>query len=551
MRFIFIVFISVFTFSLNGQDYFAGFEFDSADTLRGKLNPQRTCYDVTFYDLFINLNPSEKFIEGKNTIYFEATEDFTFLQVDLFEEMEVKEILYEGQAIPFVRKHQALIVEFPEIRKGTKGHFQITYQGHPIVAARAPWDGGFVFSKDSNGKDWIGVACEGTGASLWWPNKDHLSDEPDSMRFTMVVPKGLMAVGNGNLIKKAAYNDEKDLFEWFISYPINNYNVSLNVADYAHFSDTYTALDGEQLACDYYVLKENLSKATKHFEQVPGVLKAFEHYFGKYPFWKDGYALIETPYLGMEHQSGIAYGNKYMRGYMGGMIPRDMDWDYIIVHETGHEYWGNSVSSNDHAEMWIHESFTTYMEALYVEYHYGLERAIAYLNSQRKYIQNKLPVLGPLDVNFDKFGSSDHYYKGAWILHTLRNDINDDELWFRILKSLHEDHKITNVTTEDIVQFISKKSGKDYHAFFEQYLKHPKPPTLIYRIEEYKNKCRLAYKWDADVGNFNMSVIIGEGKKRTRIFPESEWQSISMKGMDKNNVNFRTDLFYIVTKKIE
>ena len=551
MRIFLCVIFIVSCFNIKAQDYFSDFEFNAADSLRGKLNSQRTCYDVLYYDLFVDLDPDKKYIEGSNKIHFKALETFTELQVDLFEEMEVSEIIYNQKSIPFSRLHQALILNFPKVLKGTEGVFEVKYKGYPIVAKRAPWDGGFVFSEDGNGKPWIGVACEGTGASLWWPNKDHLSDEPDSMRFTMVVPKGLKAIANGNLINEKSFNEQKDLFEWKISYPINNYNVSLNVANYAHFEDVYTSKDGSKLACDYYVLKENLDKAKIHFKQVHGVLEAFEFYFGKYPFWEDGFALIETPYLGMEHQSGIAYGNKYMRGYLGGMIPRDMDWDYIIVHETGHEYWGNSISVNDHAEMWIHESFTTYMEALYVEYHYGKDRAIEYLNMQRRFIGNEMPIVGPLDVNFDSFGGSDHYYKGSWILHTLRNHLNNDELWFSILKSLHEEHQISHLNTQDIIQFISKKSGENLNSFFEQYLYHPKPPTLLYRINENKRKCRLEYKWDTNVKDFNMSVKLGKGKKMTRIFPEDEWQSMSLKGLDKSNLDIRTDLFYIKTKKVE
>ncbi|MEL6987630.1 MAG: M1 family aminopeptidase, partial [Bacteroidota bacterium] len=372
--------------------------------------------------------------------------------------------------------------------------------------------------------------------------------EPDSMAFNMVVPNDLMAVGNGNLRRTSAYSDHQTLYEWFISYPINNYNISLNVADYAHFSDVYTAQDGSKLNCDYYVLKENIEKAKEHFKQVLGVLEAFEYYFGKYPFWDDGFALIETPYLGMEHQSGIAYGNKYMRGYLGGMIPKGMDWDYIIVHETGHEYWGNSISCNDHAEMWIHESFTTYMESLYVEYHFGKQKAIDYLKMQRMFIENRLPLIGPLDVNFEKFGSSDHYYKGAWILHTLRNVFNDDTLWFETLKDLHEENKLSHLTTEDIIHFFESRSGLKLGNFFEQYLHHPKPPTFVYEEIKGKKKTELIYKWESNVDDFSMPLNIGKGENEFWIYPTSnEWQTLKYK--NKTPIEIRKDLFYIKTNK--
>ena len=533
------------------KDYFSHFTFDEADTLRGQLNPMRTCIDVTMYDLFLKIDPNERFIQGSNEIHFTAENDFEKLQIDLFEEMKPSKIVYQEQELNWIRKHKALIIDFPKVSKGTKGVLRIEYSGHPIVAKQAPWDGGFVFSKDENKKDWIGVACEGVGASLWWPNKDHLSDEPDSMYIRLAVPKGLMAVANGNLVKQFPLDEDYEQFDWFVSYPINNYNVTVNIADYAHFSETYTAKDGDTMNCDYYVLKENLKVAKKHFKQVAGVLEAFEHFFGKYPFWNDGFALVETPYLGMEHQSAIAYGNRYLRGYLGGMIPKDMDWDYIIVHETGHEYWGNSISANDHAEMWIHESFTTYMEALYVEYHYDFEKATSYLVSQRPFIRNKLPIIGPLDVNFDAFGSSDHYYKGAWVLHTLRNVIGDDAEWFDLLMSLHQEHAISNMTTEDIVQFINKKTGKSFDLFFEQFLHHPKPPTLVYKLKEGKKNNFLEYKWESPIEDFKMPFLIQNGEDQERIEASTEWRGIKLKKNEEDSFKIRTDLLYIDTKLME
>lgn len=378
--------------------------------------------------------------------------------------MKINKIVHKNKDLNFTRLHDAVFVQFPFQPKGTKGSFRVFYEGAPTVALIPPWDGGFVWSKDENGDHWIGVACEGDGASLWWPNKDHLSDEPDSMSIRVAVPDPYLCVSNGNLRSREALNDGYTRYNWFVSYPINNYNVTVNIAKYAHFSDIYTSPDRHELQLDYYVLPKNLEKAKKHFQSVHQTLKCFEYYFGKYPFWNDGYALVETPYLGMEHQSAIAYGNQYMRGYLGGMIPRKMDWDYVIVHETGHEYWGNSISCNDLSEMWIHESFTTYMEALYVEYTYGYKDALQYLDifRRRPSILNEQPILGPKDVNWEDWTGSDHYYKGSWVLHTLRNAINDDELWFDLLKSFYQENAISNIETEDFVAYVKERTSKDF-----------------------------------------------------------------------------------------
>ena len=424
---LFTFYISIFA----QVNYFEKYQFTEADTLRGMLRPERTCYDVTFYDLQIKVDIDNRYISGYNEIHFKTISDFSKIQIDLFENMKITKIVFERNNLNFVRIHNAVFIDFPQQNKGVTNSFRVYYEGYPRTAKRAPWDGGFTWSKDKNGNPWVAVSCEGIGASLWFPNKDHLSDEPDSVRIGVAVPNDLTCVSNGNLENTISEKDYKR-FNWLVSYPINNYNITLNIADYAHFSDTYKSEDGENLALDYYVLPENLIKAKKHFEQVKPMLAAYEKFFGKYPFWDDGFALVETPYLGMEHQSAIAYGNQYKRGYLGGMIPNGINFDYIIIHESGHEYWGNSISCGDHAEMWIHESFCTYSEALYVEYMYNYKEAIRYLNFQRNFVENRKPILGPMNVNFDGWDHSDHYYKGALILNTLRSSINDDKkmVWF-------------------------------------------------------------------------------------------------------------------------
>ena len=357
--------------------------FTSADSLRGSLRPERTCFDVHFYNLELKVDPETKSIAGFNEIHFKAVNDFDRMQIDLFAEMEIDRILLDETELEFERKHNAVFIDFPEqIPGGTLEFITVEYHGTPRVAKMPPWDGGFVWKKDKNDKPWVGVACEGIGASLWWPLKDHLSDEPDSMAFTTIVPSDLVSVSNGHLVKQEEREEGWTAWTWRVSYPINSYNVTVNIADYAHIEDTYTNASGEH-ELDYYVLSYNEEKATEHFKQVGPMLKIFEDAFGEYPFWKDGYALVETSYWGMEHQGAVAYGNKYKNNSHG--------WDYIIIHESGHEWWGNSVSCPDHAELWIHESFCTYSEAVYMERRFNYEKAVDYLRGHRMKIANLSP----------------------------------------------------------------------------------------------------------------------------------------------------------------
>lgn len=535
-----------FAFTLQSQsDFYAKEEFSRADTLRGMLRAERTCYDVHFYDLTVDVFPEDRRIEGKVEVHYNAVADFSRLQVDLFANMELTTVRFQGEKLSFERIDNAIFIDFPLQSKGTRGSFDMEFQGTPIAAENPPWDGGFVWRQDPEGKPWIGVACEGIGASLWWPNKDHLSDEPDSMRIHIGVPKDLFAVANGEL-ENIQVEGERRKFNWFVSYPINNYNVTLNIADYTHWQETYKSTDGTTMPLDYYVLKSNETKARKHFQQVHEVLSCFEQYFGKYPFWEDGYALVETPYLGMEHQGAIAYGNRYMRGYLGTMIPRNMDWDYIIVHETGHEYFGNSISCNDHAEMWIHESFTTYMEALFIECKYGYDEAVGYLQSQQLYVENQEPILGPMGVNWDKWKGSDHYYKGALILHTLRSAMADDALWFKTLKALHTENLISHMTTAEVIEHFDRVTELDLKPFFQQYLAYAKTPCLIYEIEEYNRGIIVSYKWEADVKSFDMPVKIGAADNYTRVYPKTdEWQAIKLPKVSAKQFKVAKELFLV------
>ncbi|HXH98717.1 MAG TPA: M1 family metallopeptidase [Sphingobacteriaceae bacterium] len=524
---------------LSGKDHHT-----KADTLRGMLTSLRTCYNIDYYHLDVKVNIDKKFISGSNLFRFTATQDFKRLQFDLYQNLKIEKVEYKGKMLKYSRLHNAVFVDFPStIKSGARDAFTVFYSGYPTIALNAPWDGGFVFSKDAAGKPWVGVAVQGAGASLWWPNKDHQADEADSMDISVSVPKGLMNVSNGRLRSKRDLKNGYMRYNWFVSSPINNYNVTLNIADYVHFADEYSGEKG-RLTLDYFVLKENLEKAKTQFTaDVKPMLKCFEHWFGPYPFYKDGYKLIETPYLGMEHQSAVAYGNKYMKGYLGKDLSGTglgLDWDYIIVHESGHEWFGNNITSKDIADMWIHEGFTMYSESLFIECAKGKDAAAKYISGIRAGIQNEKPLLGPYNVN--KEGSGDMYYKGANMLHTIRTIINNDETWLEILRGLNKDLGLKTTTTEEVVSYINTKSGKNLTKTFDQYLRFKDIPVL-----EIKNNTdnSISYRWKADVKGFDMPVRIKQTTTSDWILiqPGLEWKTYP-------NVKFETllidtDNFYI------
>ena len=530
-------------------------EFSRKDSLRGNLTPIRTCYDVTFYDLKVMIDEQEKSIERSyNIIHFTALTDFSWFQIDLASNMEVQIIEFEKSQLEFSREFDAVYVYFNrEVKKGEQLSIKVWYGGYPRVAVNAPWDGGFSWKKDSNGNPWIGVSCQGLGASVWWPNKDHQSDEPDSMRITCTARYPLKIIANGDLRSDTSVWNQYleswvNVSEWFVSYPINNYNVTLNIGDYKHFSDSYISLK-DTLRMDYYVLHDNLEKAKEHFKQVKPMMKCFENYFGEYPFWNDGYALVETPYLGMEHQSAIAYGNDYLPGYHGNTRFIDgLAFDFIIVHESGHEWWGNSITTNDIADMWVHEGFCTYSEVLYVECMHGYDAMLSYVNNQKRSVRNDKAVIGPYHVN--QTGSSgDMYFKGSLMLHTLRNLIEDDELWFDIIKGIANDFKYQTVDGQVIMDYINEKSGKDFTVFFSQYLKSKKIPEFQYKFQKEGKNITLLYRWEA-IPEFDMPILINTGSKDFWVYPNSEWKEQDLGGFDKHDFNVRDDLFFIDVKKM-
>jgi len=538
----------LFALSLNAQN------FDRQDSLRGNLTHLRLCYDVTFYDLNIAIDEVERSIEqSTNIIHFDIIKQCSIIQIDLASNMEIMSIKFEGNELKFEREIDAVYVYFNRtLNKGESHKISVLYGGYPKVAKNPPWDGGFSWEKDFNGNPWIGVSCQGLGASTWWPCKDHQSDEPDSMRIKVAARYPLKIISNGNLrsdttIWNQYFNSWMNVSEWFVTYPINNYNVTINIGDYNHISDQYIS-NTDTLELDYYILSGNELKAKEHFKQVKPMLECFENFFGPYPFLDDGYSLIETSYLGMEHQSAIAYGNNFLKGYYGNIAFTDnLDFDYIIVHESGHEWWGNSITTSDIADMWIHEGFCTYSEVLFVECLYGYDKMLSYVNNQKNNVLNDKPILGTYHVNNQ--GSSDMYCKGSLMLHTLRNLIDNDELWFSIIKGISNNFKYQIVEGIDIINYINLVSDKDFSIFFRQYLEFKDIPEFQYSIIKDGMNTTLVYRWEA-IDKFDMPLLINIGQEDFWIYPSNSFSELDLGAFDINDFNIRTDLFYINTKKL-
>lgn len=517
-------------------------KFTHQDTLRGSITPEREWWDLTYYHLDIEVKPEEKFISGKNTIQYKVLQPHQVMQIDLQTPLQITKVLQDGKELQVKHDgntHFVTLINPQHI--GAINNLTVFYEGQPKEAKRAPWDGGFSWKKDKNGKHFIATSCQGLGASVWWPNKDHMYDEVDSMLISVTNPKGLTNVSNGRL-QKLVENENTVTSHWFVSNPINNYGVNVNIGDYTNFSEVYKGENGD-LDMNYYVLKDNLKKAKEQFKDAPKMMEAFEYWFGPYPFYEDSFKLVEVPYLGMEHQSSVTYGNQYKDGYLGRDLSGTgwgLKFDFIIIHEAGHEWFANNITNKDIADMWIHEGFTSYSENLFLDYYYGKEAASDYVIGTRKNIQNDRPLIGTYDVNNE--GSSDMYYKGANILHMLRQLIEDDEKWRQILRGLNSEFYHQTVTTKQIENYLSEHSGIDLTAFFNQYLRTTKIPTLEYSIKNGK----LKYRWINAVENFKMPIQVDIDGKSEWLFPKAEWQSKKVTSED-----FIIDRdFYVNVKKI-
>ena len=506
-----------------------------ADILRGAYGPYRANNDLLSYQLNIRVDPDKQFISGKNAIRFRMLKNDSRIQLDLHPALQVDNILLGSTTLKYEREAGAVFVDFPAtLRAGRTYQIDFYYSGKPVETARF---GGFAFRKDAYGHPWINTACEDIGASVWWPNKDQWRDEVRNMRLGVSIPNGLVDVSNGKFLGKTDLGDGYTRWDWLIHYPINNYDVSLNIGDYQHFSDRLG-----RLPLDFYALPDNLEKARKQFAQAKDMLRAFQHYFGEYPFRKDGYKLIEVPYTGMEHQSAVTYGNRFENGYMGrdwtgvGISPR---FDFIIIHESAHEWFGNAVTAADVSDMWIHEGWGTYMESLYVEYMWGKEEALKYLNGYKSKVRNQRPIIAEHGVN--QTPPEDQYFKGALFINTLRSIVNDDRRWWRLIQGFYQQFKYKTIMTEDVVRYFNQQTGMNLTPVFDQYLRHTAIPMLELRFNE---PGAVAYRWKADEPGFAMPVRVGEPDQWQVIRPTGDWK-VMKTPLKKDEFQVAADLYYI------
>jgi len=507
-----------------------------ADMLRGEYGHYRANNDLLFYHLDIRIDPEKKWISGKNTIRFRMLKDDARVQLDLYANLNVDRIVLGATALKYERELNTVFVDFPEtLKAGRVYSVDFHYSGTPREAGRF---GGFAFRKDPEGRHWITTSCEGVGASVWWPNKDQWRDEPEQVQISVAIPNDLVDVSNGKFMGKTDLGDGYTRWDWLVHYPINNYNVSVNIGHYAHFSDRLG-----DLPLDFYVLPANLEKAKRQFAQARPMLEVFQKFFGEYPFKKDGYKLIEVWYSGMEHQSAVTYGNRFANGYL------ERDWtgvgvslkfDFIIIHESGHEWFGNAVSAADVSDMWIHEGWTTYLEGLYVEQVFGYDDALKYVNGYKSKVRNREPIITQRGIH--RSPSQDMYFKGALFLHTLRNIVNDDARWWKLLRDLYDEFKYRNIMTEDIVQFVNARLGQNLTPIFDQYLRRAALPTLELAFNDSEGT--VAYRWNADERDFAMPIRVGKSGNWQTIRPTTAWQRMTTP-LDKDEFGVATDLYYV------
>ncbi len=551
----------LFLTSLQAQPVINQKIFSHADSLRGTYGATRDWWDVLKYDLHVKFNILDSTIRGWNEIQFKVLKKGTVLQIDLQEPMILDSIKY---SLPypnnktvmtkqdlvrtlyktdFKKDGNAYFFSAHNYKPQTTNYITIYYHGKPTSAVRPPWDGGLIWKKDKNKNPWISIACQGLGASVWYPCKDHQADEPDSAEMHITIPDSLMCVGNGRYRGKTDNGDGTATYDWAVVNPINNYNIIPYIGKYVHFSEVFKGEKGN-LDMDYWVLDYNLEKAKEHFKDAPRMMKALEYWFGPYPFYEDGYKLVDAPHLGMEHQSATAYGNGYKKGYAGRDLSETgwgLKWDFIIVHESGHEWFANNITTKDIADMWVHESFTNYSETLFTDYWYGKEAGNAYVQGTRKLISNDIPIIGQYNVN--KEGSGDMYYKGGNMIHTIRQVINNDSVFRQILRGLNKVFYHQTVTTKQVEEYISKQSKIDFSKVFDQYLRNSQIPVLEYKVDDYK----LSYRWTDCVKGFNMPLKI-KFKTSQWIKPTEQWKILNLYPEGDNKFSVDQN-FYIKIKR--
>ncbi|MGQ0737305.1 MAG: M1 family metallopeptidase [Acidobacteriota bacterium] len=507
-----------------------------ADILRGEYGRYRANNDLRYYDLDLRVDPAARQISGRNSIRFRMLSDDTRIQLDLYANLRVDALRLGTSDLSYEREGNALFVNFPDtLLAGREYVVEVRYSGTPTETGRF---GGFSFGKDSSGRPWITTACEGQGASLWWPNKDQWRDEPDGMELSVEIPSDLVEVSNGKFMGKTDLGDGYTRWDWRIHYPINSYNVSLNIGAYMHFADVHG-----DLPLDYFVLPANLERARTQFAQAKPMLEAFARFFGDYPFPKDGYKLIEVPYSGMEHQSAVTYGNRFANGYLErdwtgvGVSPK---FDFIIVHESAHEWFGNAVSAADVSDMWIQEGWATYLENLYVEHVFGYADALKYVNGYKSKVQNREPIITERGIH--RTPPADQYFKGALFLNTLRHVVNDDPRWWALIRDLYQTFKYRNIMTEDLVRFFNQRLNQDLTPLFDQYLRRATIPVLELEFDESGQ--RLSYRWRAEVPAFAMPVRVGIAGQWQLIHPTTSWQSMP-NTIPRQSFGVATDLYYV------
>jgi hypothetical protein len=511
--------------------------FNRGDTLRGKLTPLRTCYDVTFYHLDVAVDMDERSVKGNNTIRFNVDEPFRKIQVDLYENMAIDKIIYKNKPLAYTREHNAVFVHFPEVlKRGTQAEIKIYYQGVPKTPDwTIPMNGGILWDKDSLGNPWAQVVCQGSGASLWWPNKDHQSDEPDSMKIWITVPSQFMEISNARLKRKTSLPDDRTRHEWYVSYPINNYNVTFNIGKYVHYTDYYHSDD--TLTIDYYVMAYNLERSKKMFRQVKPMLECFEKNFGKYPFPRDGFTLVESLYP-MEHQSGVCIG-KITQENTGDTNP-------LLWHESAHEWWGNAITCTDIADMWIHEAFATYAEILVIEHRFGKQAAYDAILDQVEAVRNIEPVIGVYDVNHIYYDIGDMYSKGSLLLHTFRNVLDNDQQWTTLLRDIQDHFRYKTIKSDELIAYINLWTKTDYTYLFDQYLKYTDLPRLELQLEGEGSDLKIRYRWQANVQNFRMPVKVTTAPDRFEfIYPTPDWKTMTLKNITADDFEVDEEKFYI------
>ncbi|MEN8187021.1 MAG: M1 family metallopeptidase [Bacteroidota bacterium] len=543
MRYLFLILIFpvIFLNKLNSQN------FSRQDILRGSITKERAWWDLQHYDLNVKISPSNRTVTGSNTIHYKVVKKFQTMQIDLQIPMQISKVTQNNKNLDFKRDGNVFYIQLKDDQKiGDNNELTIHFTGKPTEAINPPWDGGLTWQKDENKNHFIATSNQGIGASVWWPCKDHPADEPDNgADIKVTTPDDLTDVSNGRLIDEIDHNNGTKTYHWKVVNPINSYAINLNIANYVHFSEVYPGEKGD-LDCNYYVLPDNLEKAKTQFKQVPKMLEAFEHWFGPYPFYEDSYKLVEVPYLGMEHQSSVTYGNRYENGYLGNDLSGTgwgLKFDFIIIHESGHEWFANSITNRDVADMWIHEGFTTYSEVLYLDYHFGTEAGNEYIIGYRKKVANDRPVIGKYNVN--NHGSTDMYVKGAAMIHTYRQIINDEEKFREILREINRKYYHKTVNSEEVESFLDQYTKTNLKGFFNQYLRTIDIPRIDYKFKKKKIK----YRFRNTVKGFKIPVKVFLNDEEKWVKPKKRWKKIKIK--KNSNPNFYIDPnFYIENNQL-